>query len=49
MPGDVITEDNLTYKRPGNGVSPSQYESMLGKKLKVAKGIEEPILFEDLK
>lgn len=29
--GDIFTEDNLTIKRPGEGVSPLFYWSMLGK------------------
>lgn len=28
--GDMFTEQNITVKRPGNGVSPMQWDSMLG-------------------
>lgn len=28
--GDVFSEDNITVKRPGNGISPMQWESVLG-------------------
>lgn len=30
--GDVFTEDNLTSKRPGNGISPMHWYEVLGKK-----------------
>lgn len=30
--GEVFTEDNLTVKRPGNGVSPMKWRAVLGKK-----------------
>lgn len=30
--GEVFTEDNLTVKRPGNGVSPMKWREVLGKK-----------------
>ncbi len=30
--GEVFTEDNLTVKRPGNGVSPMKWRDVLGKK-----------------
>jgi N,N'-diacetyllegionaminate synthase len=28
--GDLFTEENLTVKRPGNGVSPMRWEEVLG-------------------
>lgn len=28
--GDIFTEDNLTVKRPGNGISPMKWNEMLG-------------------
>lgn len=30
--GDVLTEDNLTVKRPGTGISPMQWEKVIGTK-----------------
>ena len=30
--GEVFTEDNLTAKRPGNGISPMEWENVLGTK-----------------
>ena len=32
--GDVFTETNLTVKRPGDGISPMQWENVLGKEAK---------------
>lgn len=32
--GDVFTAENLTVKRPGNGISPMQWNNVLGKKAK---------------
>ena len=30
--GTVLTEDNLTVKRPGSGISPMQWDNVLGQK-----------------
>lgn len=32
--GEVFTEDNLTVKRPGNGISPMKWDEILGKTAK---------------
>ncbi len=37
--GDVLTEDNLTVKRPGSGISPMQWEEVIG--TKAVKDFEE--------
>ena len=29
--GEIFTEDNLTIKRPGNGISPMEWENIIGK------------------
>ena len=29
--GDIFTEDNLTFKRPGTGLSPKFFKDILGK------------------
>ncbi len=31
-PGDVFSEDNLTVKRPGNGISPLRWDEIIGQK-----------------
>jgi len=33
--GQVITEDMLTFKRPGNGITADRYEEIIGKVIKV--------------
>jgi N,N'-diacetyllegionaminate synthase len=30
--GDILTEKNLTVKRPGGGISPMQWDSIIGTK-----------------
>ena len=30
--GELLTEDNLTVKRPGNGISPMRWNEILGKR-----------------
>lgn len=42
--GDVLTEQNLTVKRPGTGVSPMRWEEVLG--TKAIKDFEEEDLIE---
>ncbi|MCM1077703.1 MAG: N-acetylneuraminate synthase [Bacteroides sp.] len=32
--GEMFTEENITVKRPGNGISPMEWDSVLGKKAK---------------
>ena len=31
--GDILTEDMLTMKRPGTGISPMEIEKIIGKKI----------------
>lgn len=42
--GDLFTEDNITVKRPGNGISPMRWDEVLGKK--AIKDFEEDQLLE---
>lgn len=37
--GEVLTEENITTKRPGNGISPMEWENILG--TKAAKNYQE--------
>lgn len=32
MNGEVLTENNLTVKRPGTGISPMRWDNVLGRK-----------------
>ena len=32
--GETLTEENITVKRPGNGISPMQWDSVIGTKAK---------------
>jgi len=41
--GDVITESDLAYKRPGTGIPPNEYKYLIGRKLN--KDLDEDSLF----
>lgn len=41
--GEVFTEENLTTKRPGDGISPMRWHEVLGQKAKRAFGEDEKI------
>lgn len=41
--GEVLTEDNITVKRPGNGISPMLWDSVVGTKAKRAFRYDELI------
>jgi len=45
--GEVITEDMLTFKRPGSGISPDRISEVIGKKAAV-NILEDTILTEDM-
>jgi len=30
--GDIFTEDNITVKRPGTGISPMEWDNIIGRK-----------------
>lgn len=42
--GEFLTEDNLTTKRPGNGISPMEWENVIGKRAKRDFRIDEFIV-----
>ncbi|MBT4605191.1 N-acylneuraminate-9-phosphate synthase [archaeon] len=46
--GQTITKENITFKRPGTGISPDKLQFVLGRKLKKDIGEDEMILWEDL-
>lgn len=41
--GEILSEQNITVKRPGNGISPMLWDAVLGKKAKRAFGTDELI------
>ena len=46
--GDILTEENITVKRPGNGISAEKYYDILGKKIKKEIPKDTVIQLEDL-
>ena len=46
--GDTLKEDDLDFKRPGHGVSPDELKYVLGRTLKVDKGLDSVLSFSDL-
>ncbi len=42
--GDIFTEENLTVKRPGTGISPMQWDSVIG--MKASKDYKEEDMIE---
>jgi N,N'-diacetyllegionaminate synthase len=42
--GELFSEDNLTVKRPGNGISPMQWDEVLGQTAK--RNFQEDELIE---
>lgn len=45
--GDIITETDLDYKRPGSGIPPKYYKFIVGKEAKRDLGYDEIIKMED--
>jgi len=46
--GTVLCEDHLIMKRPGNGISPMDYEQLIGKRLNHSMNEDEMLLWSDL-
>lgn len=46
--GDVITADDLTFKRPGTGIYPSKIDEVIGKTAKVDISQDSLLDFEML-
>jgi len=46
--GEIITEEKLSYKRPGGGLKPYQRSLILGRRAVRDIGIDEMILLEDV-
>lgn len=47
--GDIYTEDNITCKRPGNGISPMEWYNVLGKKAEKDFMTDELITIEGIR
>ncbi|MBP4137780.1 N-acetylneuraminate synthase [Flavobacterium geliluteum] len=45
--GDIITDDDIISLRPGDGISPMEWENIIGKKLNVDKNEFDKLLFSD--
>ena len=43
--GDIFTENNLVCKRPGNGISPMEWNSIIGKKAMKDFSVDEFIIY----
>lgn len=49
LEGHILTDDDLISLRPGDGISPMEWESIVGKKLLVDKMEFDKLLFSDIK
>jgi len=47
--GDILTEKDLDYKRPGTGINPNEWKYVLGRKVNKNINKDELIRWEDLK
>ena len=47
-PGEEITKDMLTFKRPAHGISPREIDKVIGKRSKNIIEEDKPILWDDL-
>ena len=48
LEGHILTDDDLISLRPGDGISPMEWESIVGKKLLVDKMEFDKLLFSDI-
>jgi N,N'-diacetyllegionaminate synthase len=46
--GNVLTEEDVAYRRPGNGVSPAAVGALLGRRLRVDVPAGRPLALEDV-
>jgi sialic acid synthase SpsE len=46
--GQIITENLIDIRRPGTGIDPIHFDSIIGKKVKIDIKKEEPITFDML-
>ena len=45
--GTVLSLSDIDFKRPGDGISPDKYKSVIGKKINCNKKYDDPILYSD--
>ena len=48
LKGHLLNEDDLTYKRPGTGISPMLWDKILGSRVKTDLEVDHILTFEDL-
>ena len=46
--GDKISLSDLDFKRPGNGLPPTEWKKVVGKKTKKTINYDEPIYLKNL-
>jgi sialic acid synthase SpsE len=46
--GEVLAWNNVEFKRPGDGIAPDLFESLVGRKLKNSVNKGQVIKFEDV-
>ena len=46
--GTIIIQEHLTFKRPAHGISPKDFEQVIGKKLLVDLEEDEQIMWKHL-
>lgn len=46
--GQVLTENDLAFKRPGTGIPPSEYKALVGRTLKQSKAADDLLQWVDL-
>ncbi len=46
--GDIITSENIVMKRPGNGISPMEYENVLGKRFNKDLEPDQLLTYNDI-
>ena len=46
--GELINENNITCKRPGSGITPMDWDKLIGRKLKNAVPYDQLLRWEDI-
>lgn len=46
--GEILTIEDLSFKKPGNGIKPKEYDRVIGKKLKIDMKIDEQLQISKL-